>query len=226
MSGRPGGGDLIVPAAAAARLCVFARAPVLGRVKSRLGAAIGDQAALDVYLRLAEDTLSRLAEVPGVRTELWLDGPADSVVRQWCRRWRLPLRKQRGEELGQRMYQAMMDSLEAELRGLVVGTDCPPVDAAYVVRAVEALRHHDLVLGPAEDGGFGLIGLARPAPGLFAGVRWGGAAVLHDTLVNAIASGLRVCLLPQIWDVDTVDDWRRWTAQQVSHSLQQPRGSG
>lgn len=227
MSGASRDVDPLAPGAPSARLCIFARAPVLGGVKSRLAASIGEQAALDVYLRLTEDTLSRLSAVPAVRTELWLDGPANSVVAQWCRRWRLPLREQDGEDLGVRMYDAMMDSLAAELRGIIVGTDCPSVDAAYVARAAAALRHHDLVLGPAEDGGFGLVGLARAAPGLFAGVAWGGSAVLSRTLANAIAAGLRVCLLPQIWDVDTVDDWRRWTAlQDVNRRPQQPRGSG
>jgi len=227
MSGGSTDGGPVAPGAASTRLCIFARAPVLGGVKSRLAASIGEQAALDAYLRLTEDTLARLAAVPAVRTELWLDGPANSMVAQWCRRWRLPLREQVGENLGVRMYDAMMDSLAADERGIVVGTDCPPVDAAYVARAAAALRHHDLVLGPAEDGGFGLVGLARPAPGLFAGVAWGGPAVLSRTLANAIAAGLQVCLLPQIWDVDTFDDWRRWAAaQDVNHRPQQPRGSG
>jgi len=192
------------------RLCIFTRVPVAGRVKSRLAATLGSGAALQAHLDLVEDTLRRLAGIPGIAAELWVDDVPDAQVAEWSRRWQLPVRLQTGVDLGARMADALARCLATGATGIVVGTDCPPVDAAYVARAVAALEHHDLVLGPAADGGFGLVALARAVPGLFDGVIWGGADVLLATLANATRLRLRICLLPEIWDVDTVSDWQRW----------------
>jgi rSAM/selenodomain-associated transferase 1 len=197
------------------RLAVFARVPVRGKVKSRLAAALGVEGALRAHIELVEDTLARLGRVPGTRTELWVDTEPDERVRAWSARWAIPLYRQRGPDLGTRMYGALVTALAAGAPGLVVGVDCPSVDSAYVIRAVQALRYHDVVLGPAEDGGFGLIGLAVPAPGLFAGVPWGGPEVLAATLTNASAGDLSVALLPAIWDVDEPADWLRWRRSRV-----------
>jgi len=192
------------------RLAIFARVPVRGGVKSRLAAGLGVEAALHAHVALVEDTLARLWRVPGTRAELWIDAEPNEQVEAWCRRWAMPCYRQQGPDLGARMYYALETALSAGAGGIVVGTDCPPVDSAYIERAVRALQTHDLVLGPAEDGGFGLVGLAVPAPGIFAGVRWGGAEVLAATLANAIDGDLSVTLLPAIWDVDEPADWARW----------------
>jgi hypothetical protein len=193
-----------------ARLCIFTRVPLLGAVKSRLAATIGVEGALAAHCALVEDTLDRLAVVTGMESVLWLDGAPDARVLGWQARWLLPLRRQCGAELGARMYHALSDCLGAGLDGIVVGTDCPEIDAAYVARAAAALALHDLVLGPAADGGFGLVGISRPAPGLFDDVVWGGDQALAGTLANAARLRLRTCLLPQIWDVDDAADWERW----------------
>jgi hypothetical protein len=145
-----------------------------------------------------------------MESALWLDGAPDARVLGWQARWPLPLRQQCGAELGARMYHALADCLAAGHHGIVVGTDCPDIDAVYVARAAAALALHDLVLGPAADGGFGLVGLSRPAPGLFDDVVWGGARALAGTLANTARLRLRTCLLPQIWDVDDAADWTRW----------------
>jgi uncharacterized protein len=198
-----------------ARLCIFTRVPVLGRVKSRLAATLGEAGALQAHVALVEDTLERLAAVPDVPAELWIDDAANAAVLGWGERWHLPLRRQSGADLGERMYAALADCLAAGVPGIVVGTDCPPIDARYVGRAARALAWHDVVLGPAADGGYGLVALARPAPGLFDGVRWGSAEALAGTLANAIRMGLRICLLPQIWDVDDPADWARWRRERA-----------
>jgi glycosyltransferase A (GT-A) superfamily protein (DUF2064 family) len=111
------------------------------------------------------------------------------------------------------MEHALLDCLVQGCAGIVVGTDCPPINAAYVTRAARALERHDLVFGPAADGGFGLVGASRVVPGLFANVEWGGANVQATTLANATRQRMRICLLPQIWDVDTPADWERWVRE-------------
>ena len=192
------------------RLCIFTRVPRLGAVKSRLAATLGAEEALAAHCELVENALAGLAAIPGIDTELWLDGAPDATVSAWLERWPMRLRRQHGAELGARMYHALADCLATGHAGIVVGTDCPELDAAYVSRAAAVLARHDVVLGPAEDGGFGLVGLARPAFGVFDGVAWGGPQALSGTLANAMRLRLRTCLLPQIWDVDTFPDWERW----------------
>ncbi|MEZ5558416.1 MAG: TIGR04282 family arsenosugar biosynthesis glycosyltransferase [Pseudomonadales bacterium] len=195
-----------------ARLAIFARAPVPGQVKQRLAATMGDQAALSAHVALVEDTLQRLHEVPGATTELWLTGAEVARVSDWCRRWRLPLRRQRGSDLGARMSTAIAAALAGGEPGLVVGCDCPPVTADYVARAIRSLLETDVVLGPALDGGYALVGLARDEPDIFQSIAWGTSKVLEQTLTRADAAGLSVTLLEPVWDVDTEADWRRFQA--------------
>jgi hypothetical protein len=200
------------PAAGVPRLCIFARAPIPGRVKSRLALEIGAAAALEAHVQLVEDTLQRLARVDGVVNELWLDDTDDVGGRGWAERWGLPLQRQTGDDLGERMHRALLSCLDAGCPGIVVGTDCPAIDAAYVQHAVVGLGRNDLVLGPAADGGYGLVALRRPLPEIFRGIDWGTSRVLAATLDAATAAGVVPLLLPEIWDVDTAGDWRRYLA--------------
>ncbi|MFW6093656.1 MAG: TIGR04282 family arsenosugar biosynthesis glycosyltransferase [Pseudomonadota bacterium] len=197
-------------------LCIFTRAPVLGGVKRRLARDLGDTAALRAHECLVADTLARLGGVPGFAVELWIAGTCNDSVRQWSRRWALPVRLQRGDDLGERMADALLGGLERCPLAFVVGTDCPDVDAGYVRAAARALTHADVVIGPAEDGGFGLIGARRAAagrlPALFREVPWGSATVLATTLRRAQAAGVSVARLREIWDVDTAEDWARFLA--------------
>lgn len=201
---------------AAPRLCIFARSPVVDQVKRRLAAEIGAASALAAHQQLVEDSLDRLAVVPGIVSELWLAGPGNQQVRQWLERYPLILRRQRGADLGARMLHALRSSAAAGVAGLVVGTDCPAIDRDYIAEAADRLRTADVVLGPAEDGGYGLIGanaaiLARAAP-LFDDMPWGSDRVFATTVDRAARAGLRTACLATIWDVDTAADWRRYLA--------------
>jgi rSAM/selenodomain-associated transferase 1 len=192
-------------------LCIFARAPKRGAVKTRLAAGIGADEALDAYRRLVELALSRYAKIPDLRSELWLSGDlAHPEVRRWAVDWSLPVYEQRGSDLGARMAAAIAQGVATGLGTLVVGVDCPAIDVAYVREAARTLLTTDLVLAPAEDGGYGLIGLRRSAPELFRGVVWGSDGVLAETLVRADALGLRHELLETVWDVDDAADWKRF----------------
>ena len=88
--------------------------------------------------------------------------------------------------------------------------DCPDIDAAYVEAAIEALTESDVVFGPAEDGGYGLVGMKQPIAEIFAESQWGDPGVLERALERAERAGLAVALLPEIYDVDEVADWRRY----------------
>ncbi|MFU8815752.1 MAG: TIGR04282 family arsenosugar biosynthesis glycosyltransferase [Pseudomonadales bacterium] len=192
------------------RLCIFARVPRRGRVKTRLAAKLGEDAALAAHVALVEDTLQRLGRISEAQSELWLDDEPDATCRRWAERFELPIRRQAHGDLGARMHGALLTSLAVAPSAMVVGTDCPLIDGAYVAAAVAALSAAEVVLGPAADGGYGLVAARRPVPQLFSGIPWGSAVVLEATLAAAQRAGIEVALLPEIWDVDTPADWQRY----------------
>ena len=197
-----------------ARLCLFARAPVLGAVKTRLAQAVGDEAALAAHEELVRAALNQLGHVPGLRSQLWIAGATDHArVLEWARTWQLEVFPQQGLDLGARMCDAIETCLAAGVPGLVVGTDCPDIGANYAQQAARALRDHDLVLGPAEDGGYGLIGLRVAAPEIFDDMPWGSDRVFGETMARARQRGLTSVVLDTIWDVDDAAGWARFQAR-------------
>ena len=191
------------------RLCVFVKAPGPGRVKTRLAARIGARGALEVYTALVECLLERLGplELP---VELWVDGETDNdLVRDWSRRYALRVREQPRGDLGRKMLGAIRSCCDAGHPGIVIGSDLPEVGAAYVNAAASLLSGHDLVLGPTEDGGYALVGANAPVEELFTGIDWGGSKVYAQTMEKIDRLGLSVAELPETWDVDTLEDWRR-----------------
>lgn len=197
----------------AQRLIIFTRPPLPGRAKTRLIPALGPQGAADLHRQMTEDTLAwalALAQREPVRLEVRHDGPETAAMRAWL--GLAPLYRPQGDgDLGQRMARALHEALaEGEQRVVLVGTDCPGRDDAVLAQAFAALEGHDLVLGPALDGGYYLIGLKKPTPALFVGMAWGGGQVLAQTLAAAKEAGLSVHLLPALGDVDEPQDLPRW----------------
>lgn len=182
------------------RVAIFARAPVLGRVKTRLAHSVGEEAALATYRELLALTLDRLAPGTGrFVPEIWIDGHR-STFASW-QGFRIV--EQPPGNLGERMEAAFEDGVSA-----LVGTDIPLITAGYVERGLEALARADVVLGPTEDGGYCLVAMGGPHGRIFDGIPWSTPRVLEDTLVAA--RGLSVELLDPLWDVDDVADLERW----------------
>lgn len=184
-----------------ARLAIFARAPVRGRVKTRLARDVGEDAALAAYEALLAATLTKLAPGRGhFAPEIWTEGD----VREACDWQRgFPLRRQPAGDLGTRMAAAFADGVSA-----LVGCDIPELDAGHVNLALRLLTRCDVVIGPTEDGGYCLIAMHAPQPALFADIPWGTDRVLSTTL--AAANNLSVQLLAPLWDVDNGRDLARW----------------
>ena len=200
-------------------LMVFARAPRLGEVKTRLAPALGDQGALAVYQRLLDRTLTVAAGHPGpARLMLDRDDPA---LAGRAEALGLTVGRQRGADLGERMARALAEGLSQAPRVLLVGCDCPVLDQTYLALADDHLRRRRVVLGASEDGGFVLIGGSDATvwrPDRFNRVRLGGAYALADTLValNDVALNdlsqddeTGVAVLPPLWDVDHPEDVAR-----------------
>ena len=204
------------------RLLIFLKYPSPGRVKTRLAAVLGDQMACDVYRACAEITLERLASL--CRESVVCVEPAEALAR--VRAWLGPgwaLRPQQGATLGDRLIEATAHAFtEGARRVIVVGTDSPWLTASDVEAAFAALERAPLVLGPTEDGGYYLIGLSRPARGIFEGITWSTPSVYAQTLENARTLGLSVQILPLGYDVDHLEDVRRLLAEERARGLLTP----
>ena len=201
-------------AAGQSHLLVFARVPALGRVKSRLAAGIGQSAALAVYHELLAITSAAIAEA-GVPATVWLadtagPAPTPAEAREWAAHAACT---QPEGDLGARMATAFAKAFaNGAGRVAIIGTDCPGLRASHLTQAFAELETADLVLGPATDGGYYLLGLRQPRPELFANKAWSTDSVLADTLADARRLGLRVALLPELHDVDTAADLAVWNA--------------
>jgi len=209
MSARPS--DRTLPASAA--LVIFAKAPIPGQVKTRLCPALTEDEAATLHGSFVLDTLERTKaavnkfKLPVDRFLACAPSSTHVFFRIMEARHGVTLLDQQGEDLGSRMRQAF-DTLFA--RGYrqvhLVGTDVPSLPLTHYRDAVASLTRHDLVVGPAKDGGYYLIGMTRPYPDLFAGIPWSTDQVLSLTEQKAAATGLDTALLPVWSDVDTIND--------------------
>ena len=172
-------------------LVVFVKEPRPGGVKTRLAAAVGPEAAAELYRALAESVLEATTPVPGEYERLVFFDPPEA--RRALREW-LPgvsLRAQARGELGERLADAFARAFgRGATRVAIVGSDAPGLTRETALQALEALTEADVVLGPAEDGGYYLIALRAPHPELVRGIDWSTPAVLRQTLERAAAAGL------------------------------------
>jgi hypothetical protein len=188
-------------------LQLFARDPVPGRVKTRLIGALGQTAATALYRQMLLRTLATAARLRGVQRELWLDEPTPTHdLRAIATRYGMTLHTQRGPDLGTRMAAALARATAEGGMAVLIGSDCPGFDVAYLEAAYEALAGHDAVIGPAVDGGYVLIGVKHPQPELFRDVAWGTDRVLHTTRQRLHQIGLRWRELPVQRDLDQPGD--------------------
>ena len=188
---------------------VFQKNAILGKVKTRLASGMGELRALEIYRHLIQLTYSALEDVP---VPVWTyfsdfipESPYPSVEKCFV---------QEGQDLGERMANAFARSFELGMDKVVlIGTDCPMLQSQHLNQAFEALNHSDLVVGPATDGGYYLIGMNRRADYLFEGITWSTSQVLSETLNVASQHGLTTTLLHELDDIDTQEDWQRYSSQ-------------
>jgi uncharacterized protein len=194
----------------AAGIAVFAKAPVPGRVKTRLAGLLGERGAADLHAALVRRTLATAVASGVGEVELWC-APDDrhEFFARCAGEFGTRLRVQAGADLGSRMAAAFDDAFR-RCRGLVlVGSDCAALTTAGFACAAAALADHDIAIAPAEDGGYVLVAMSRPVPEIFAAIDWGGAAVMRQTRERIAHAGIDWKELATSWDVDRPEDYAR-----------------
>ena len=194
------------------RLIVFLKAPRAGTVKTRIAQTAGEQRALNIYTEMVERVLESVRDLPNVELRFAPDDARDDV--QPWRREHWSAQPQGPGDLGERLQRAFADAFAGGAeRVVIIGSDCPEVRAGDVRTAWKELRSHDVVVGPAIDGGYWLIGLRAPQPELFHGIPWSSEQVLGETLARAKSLKLRMQLLRILTDIDTEADWNAYVRE-------------
>jgi uncharacterized protein len=203
-------------------VCMLLKAPVPGRVKTRLGRDVGAEKAAEIYRSLVE---RQMAGIPGNwNVMIAYDPPdAESAMRAWLGN-RPHYFQQSDGDLGERLINATTRLFAADSAGvLFIGGDCPALDVARLTEAADALKEADLALIPAVDGGYCLIGLAAKSEGVFEGIAWSTPDVFVQTVARCSALGLTLRVLePALEDVDDLNSWQRALA---SGTLRNPPGA-
>jgi rSAM/selenodomain-associated transferase 1 len=215
------------------RLIIFTRYPVPGKTKTRMIPALGEQGAADLHCRMAEYTLLNLLTLgcdQSLEIGIYYSGGARALMQNWLdpiissffenhshsRINPISYHAQIGEDLGKRMQGAFEDGFNHKIeKMIIIGTDCPDLSQNLIEEAFLALNSHDVVLGPASDGGYYLIGLSQSFPMLFNHIDWGSDRVLAQTKKIIEQENLSVYDLPVLTDVDRPDDLYIWQSKKV-----------
>jgi rSAM/selenodomain-associated transferase 1 len=187
---------------------VLLRAPRLGQVKTRLAASLGEERALAIYRALVAKQIGAIP--PRWRLEVhFTPVEAEAEMKAWLGGGAI-LRPQVDGDLGERLIAAVATALaQRAKRCFLIGGDCPALSRPYLEAAEAALADADLVIAPALDGGYALLGLKEARPSLFQGISWGTSVVLEQTLEKIRGAGLTVVSLPPVEDVDDEKSWER-----------------
>ncbi len=185
-------------------LILFARQPVAGQVKTRLESALGIEGTLALYRRMLEKQITLINRFTKANIQLWVDGDTgheDFSVFKGL------VFKQSGDDLGLRMSHALDHALSQHDNAILIGCDCPQYSHDYFERAFLALEEGaDMVLGPAVDGGYVLVGLRRSQQEIFQGIEWGSAEVMKQTRERIKALGVQCHELETLHDIDEPQD--------------------
>ena len=185
-------------------LIIFVKNPVKGRVKTRLAITIGDDKALEIYKKMLVYTLKISKELDCKKAvfysdkidehDMWHKAGFDQFV-------------QRGNDLGERMHNAFRYAFSQNFsRVVIIGSDCLELEKEMMEKAFQALMDNDVVLGPAKDGGYYLIGMKKLYPALFQNKQWSTSQVFQNTMKDIGRLKIRTKLLPVLSDIDEEKD--------------------
>lgn len=191
-------------------IALLAKAPIAGFAKTRLIPVLGEQGAAALHQRLLEHQLNQLQSLVQnhqVNVTLWRAGDQQHPFWHYCAEHfsEIAQRPQSEGDLGARMHAC----IQTNSPSLIIGSDCPLLTTQRLSDALHALQKHPVVINPAEDGGYVLIGLQQADPLLFKDMPWGTDRVMSDTRQRLSERGLSYYLCPTLWDVDEPQDYQR-----------------
>lgn len=196
---------------------IFMKIPAPGLVKTRLACAIGDESALELYVEMVRHTLA-MVEKSGFQANVFYQGEGNPPEQLSAFPPSTPAIPQIGTDLGERMANGFRHAFEKGAdSAILIGCDIPQLTVEILENANRHLKVNDVVFGPADDGGYYLIGFNRETflPEVFRGIPWGTGTVLTETLVRTESQGLNVRMVPPLIDIDTGEDlerlYRLWT---------------
>ncbi len=188
-------------------LIIFVRNPELGKVKTRLAAGVGDEAALDIYIKLLTHTRKVALSVDAHRYLFyheWINDGDDWSSADFQKHLQVDA------DLGEKMKTAFAKALSENDKVLIIGSDCPQLKTIHLTTALDALDNHDVVIGPSLDGGYYLLGMKQLHDQLFDDVQWSTDQVYSETIRRCDKGGLRHHSLEPLSDVDYVEDWEQY----------------
>ncbi len=183
-------------------LLIFVRNPVLGKVKTRLAATIGNEKALLVYSHLLQHTQTITATLPATTFVYYADFINEDDVWNGYEK-----RLQSGNDLGERMKNAFSQIFNTGYSNIcIIGSDCYELSSKIITEAFTALEIYNTLIGPASDGGYYLLGMQHPLKDVFSKIEWSTKNVFNETLNRINALSLTYHLLPQLNDIDDEAD--------------------
>lgn len=194
------------------KIQIFAKAPIKGQVKTRLRTCLSDAEIISLYQKMLHDVISTAvnARICPVELRISLD-PGHDFFKTYNKNNEVEILPQRGDDLGQRMLSAFEEGLKESEFIIAIGGDCVSIDRAYLLKAAKLLTQgSNVVIGPAEDGGYVLLGMNRLYPDLFDSIPWGESSVLAATFAKLKQSHINYSLLDVGWDVDIPEDLERY----------------
>lgn len=197
-------------------LGIMFRIPEYGKVKKRLAVCIGNEEALKAYASMLYETVKNVSQLKSVDLYGFYEGTISKTESLLESIQTMP---QQGKDLGERMLNAVQWLFEKGYNKVVlIGADSPDLPVEYIKDAFLKLNSCELVIGPAEDGGYYLIGMNSPLDIIFKDIKWGSNSALKDTISIANNEGIRCFLLPHWYDIDDMEGFRQWKNQQFSNS--------
>lgn len=189
-------------------LIIFLKYPEAGKVKTRLAKDVGEEQAAKIYSQMALKVIDSTVEPDSYNTIIFYDPPdKEEEIKNWIGKKELQYLPQIGNTLGDRISNAFkeMFSSGAE-KAVIIGTDCLEVTSKIINEAISLLDEAQIIIGPAEDGGYYLLGLNKPTPQIFQDINWSTEHVLNQTISKIEENKLNYKKLKTLKDIDTVDD--------------------
>jgi uncharacterized protein len=203
-------------------MIVFLRWPEFGRVKTRLASKVGEEQALEIYKFLVVKTFDLLEDwkgtvhlfVAGLGYDDFLKLTLNELYSEFGYKKKVPnaflyMQKENGD-LGEKMSDAFRFRHRVGHPTIIIGTDCPYLKIAHLRDAINVLKRNDVVLVPASDGGYNLLGMKSFYPELFSEIPWSTSSVLSKTKDKISELGLRYSTLEVLDDIDEVEDWKKY----------------